>query len=343
VSPIRTRTRELDQACAEAVDLAREAAVDLAGAEWVGAHAGAEADGERLVTHLFACLDPAYVGWRWAVTVARASRSKIVTVDECVMLPGPDSLLAPDWVPWSERVRPGDIGVGDLMPASSDDERLVPVAALEGDDGVLDWEDAAWDENAREEGAGIAAALGLPQTQPGPDGTGRARVLSAIGRDTAAARWYSSDHGPEAPIAHAAPGHCVTCGFLVQLTGPLGRIFGACANEYAPDDGRVVSLDHGCGAHSEATSSASAQGAQIPVIDELGYDLVDTAGVSMTDTIFESLDHGLGSAGPDGGTGPGIAASLNDGAAVDGGIRPDAAGPAEPGDGPTAGEGQRIQ
>jgi hypothetical protein len=26
-----------------------------------------------------------------------------------------------------------------------------------------------------------------------------------------------------------------------------------CANAIAPDDARVVSVDHGCGAHSEAT------------------------------------------------------------------------------------------
>ncbi|MEV4007186.1 DUF3027 domain-containing protein, partial [Actinomadura sp. NPDC049753] len=31
---------------------------------------------------------PAYVGWRWAVTVTRASRAKNVTVSECVLLPG---------------------------------------------------------------------------------------------------------------------------------------------------------------------------------------------------------------------------------------------------------------
>jgi hypothetical protein len=289
VSPIRARTRDLDQACAEAVDLARAAAVDLAGAEWVGPHAGAEADAERVVTHLFECLDPAYVGWRWAVTVARASRAKVVTVDECVLLPGPESLLAPDWVPWSERVRPGDIGVGDLMPAPSDDERLVPAASLEGDDGVLDWDDStAWDE-----GGELASALGLsPDSRPEPGETGRSRVLSAIGRDTTAIRWYTSDHGPEAPIAHAAPGQCITCGFLVRLAGSFGRVFGVCANEYAPDDGRVVSLDHGCGAHSEAARTAPSHGAPVPVIDELGYDLVDTAGVSMADTVFESLDHG---------------------------------------------------
>jgi hypothetical protein len=29
-------------------------------------------------------------------------------------------------------------------------------------------------------------------------------------------------------------------------------MFGVCANEYSPSDGKVVSFDHGCGAHSEA-------------------------------------------------------------------------------------------
>jgi hypothetical protein len=83
----------------------------------------------------------------------------------------------------------------------------------------------------------------------------------------------------------------MTCGFLVRLDGSLGRVFGVCANEYAPDDGRVVSLDHGCGAHSEATTPPGAYGAASPVIDELGYDLVDAPGVSMDETVFESLDH----------------------------------------------------
>jgi Protein of unknown function (DUF3027) len=293
VSPSRTRTRELDEACAAAVDLARAAAVELVGAAQVGSHLGAEADGDRLVTHMFACLDPAYVGWRWAVTVARASRSKVVTVDECVLLPGPDSLLAPAWVPWSERVRPGDIGVGDLMPASTDDERLVPVAALEGDDGVLDW--AALEDRsapAWAEGSDLAVSLGVTGTADAePETVGRARVLSAIGRDATAIRWYTSDHGPSTPLARAAPGHCATCGFLVQMGGPLGQVFGACANEFAPDDGRVVSLDHGCGAHSEAAGPVPGHDAPVPVIDEVGYDLVDPAGISLADTVFEPLDH----------------------------------------------------
>ncbi|GAA2823499.1 hypothetical protein GCM10020220_010010 [Nonomuraea rubra] len=85
-----------------------------------------ESEGDRIVTHYFACLDRAYRGWRWAVTVTRASRAKKVTVSEAVLLPGSGALLAPEWLPWSERLRPGDLGVGDLLPTADDDDRLAP-------------------------------------------------------------------------------------------------------------------------------------------------------------------------------------------------------------------------
>ena len=75
---------------AAAVEVARVAAEsDAPGL--VGEHLGIEVDGERVVTHLFATLDPAYSGWRWAVTLARASRSKTVTVDDVVLLPGEEA------------------------------------------------------------------------------------------------------------------------------------------------------------------------------------------------------------------------------------------------------------
>jgi Protein of unknown function (DUF3027) len=293
VSPTRVRAAVLDEICYQATDLARAAAVEMAGPDGIGEHVAAQADDERVVTHLFTCLDRAYAGWRWAVTVSRASRAKMVTVSEVVLLPGPEALLAPPWVPWSDRVRPGDLGVGDLLPAASSDERLVPAAMLEGEDGVLDWDDSAtW--QAWESGKDLAVTLGLtpPDGEEVPPRPGRARVLSAIGRDTTAIRWYASEHGPGTPLARAAPGPCVTCGFLTALAGPLGRVFGVCANEYAPDDGRVVSLDHGCGAHSEALTADPGFGTIAPVIDEVGYDLVDMPGVALADTVFESLDHG---------------------------------------------------
>ncbi len=274
----RTRTREPDQACAEAVDLARDAVVAVVGAAEVGDHLGVQAEGERIVTHLFDCADPAYAGWRWAVTVVRAPRAKAVTVSETVLLPGPGALLAPDWVPWHDRLRPGDLGVGDLLPAPPDDERLVPLVVLEGEDAVTDWFDGDPDTGP-----------GEPAELPAP---GRSRVLSAIGREGASERWYASEHGPRTPLAHAAPAHCISCGFFVPLSGELGRLFGACANAYAPDDGRVVSADHGCGAHSEAMADAVAARAVAPVIDEFGYDLVDLPGVSVEETVFEPLSRG---------------------------------------------------
>jgi hypothetical protein len=286
VSSTRTRSKEPDQACAEAVDLARAAVAEIVGPHQVGRHLEVLAEGERTVTHLFGCEDPAYAGWRWAVTVGRAPRSKLVTVSETVLLPGTFALLAPPWVPWHDRLRPGDLGVGDLLPAPPDDERLVPLVTLEGDDAVIDWYGAG-DEQG--EDAGDEQGPSEPAELPAP---GRSRVLSAVGRESASARWYSSEHGPRSPLAHAAPAQCVSCGFFVPLSGELGRLFGACANAYAPDDGRVVSADHGCGAHSESVIWQATARVLSPVIDEFGYDMVDLPGVSVEETVFEPLSRG---------------------------------------------------
>jgi hypothetical protein len=237
----------VDDIAAAAVDEARAAAeADVPGL--VGEHLGVWVDDARVVTHYFATLDPAYRGWRWAVTVARASRSKSVTVDDIVLLPGDEALLAPEWLPWSERLRPGDLGVGDLLPTAADDPRLAPAFLMTDD------------EDERE----VSFEFGL----------GRERVLSYEGMVEAVDRWYSGEPGPEAAMARAAPAACASCGFYVPLSGALRQAFGACANEYAPDDGRVVAVDHGCGAHSQAVViPVSPQ--PVPDSEEtFGYDVV---------------------------------------------------------------------
>jgi hypothetical protein len=223
--------RKGDAVLVAAVDLARAAAGEEAATDGPyapGEHLGTRSTSERVVVHLFACTDPAYVGWVWEVQLSRASRQRSATVDEVFLLPGEGALLAPAWVPWHERVQPGDVGVGDVLPTALDDPRLVlrPEAVTEDSDPDV------WHE------------LGL----------GRARTMSPSGRSQAAQRWWEGDAGPEAPLAQQAPkgARCVSCGFSVRLTGGLGRVFSVCANGLAPDDGRVVSLDHGCGAHSEA-------------------------------------------------------------------------------------------
>jgi hypothetical protein len=220
------RSARLDQVCADAVEVARAAITEVEPAE-IGAHLDAVAEGDRVVTHFFACGLSGYSGWRWAVTVTRVPRSRSVTVCETVLLPGPDALRPPAWLPWEERLQPGDLGVGDLLPTAPDDERLTPAYLLSDDPAV---EETAWE-------------LGL----------GRARVMSREGRADTAQRWYDGDHGPEAPISTAAPraARCGTCAFYLPLAGSMRLAFGACGNLFAPDDGRVVSADHGCGAHSE--------------------------------------------------------------------------------------------
>jgi hypothetical protein len=78
----------------------------------------------------------------------------------------------------------------------------------------------------------------------------------------------------------------------VRLDGPLGRVFGVCANEYAPDDGRVVSVDHGCGALSDGDVVAGDGSEPIPTVDELGYDMLN-AGAALPDSVLENLENEL--------------------------------------------------
>ncbi|MFD4558902.1 DUF3027 domain-containing protein [Streptomyces sp. NPDC058469] len=281
MSAATTRSRTPDRLCAEAVDLARAAAEEAAAPGVVGEHAGFESEGDRVVTHFFECKEFGYRGWRWAVTVARASRAKLVTLDEVVLLPGPDSLLAPEWVPWSERLRPGDMGPGDLLPTDAEDLRLEP--GYTGEDepppnsAVSDEMAELVEAEDAEVTAGTPATLPMAPTRGSIAavaeelGIRRARVLSRYGLHVAADRWEDG-FGPKTPMAQAAPAACVSCGFLVAIGGSLGQAFGVCANEFSPADGHVVSLAYGCGGHSEAAIMPKPPQPPAPVIDETMID-----------------------------------------------------------------------
>ena len=208
-----------------AIELARHALEEVTDPITVGEYVAATPDAERLVTHLFDCTLSGYRGWRWAVTLSRVPRGRTATVCEMALLPGEEALLAPAWVPWAERLEPGDITRSDRLPRKETDERLEPGWEATGED---------------------ADAVALDELD-----LGRPRVLSAQGVASAAERWYGGDHGPDAEGVRKAHATCSTCGFFVPMAGALRAIFGVCANEWATDDGSVVSLDHGCGAHSE--------------------------------------------------------------------------------------------
>ncbi len=239
-----------DAVLAAAAEQARQAAELIAENGTVGEHLGMEMDGERLATHYFACTAPAYPGWRWAITMARVPRGKVATVCETNLVPGDGALLAPEWVPYADRLAPGDLGAGDVLPYKEDDPNLEPGFEATGDEDV--------DTMAEFE-------LGL----------GRRRVLSAEGRVAAAQRWYEGESGPHSEVAEKAPAPCSTCGYFLPMAGALRSFFGVCANAWSPSDGRVVSLDHGCGAHSEVDiEKPEPVSVGEPLIDEVAYDLV---------------------------------------------------------------------
>lgn len=232
-----------------AADHARSVLGEIAEPGTVGAHLGMDLLEERLGMHWFECTSPGYHGWRWGVSVARVPRAKVATVCETNLLPGPDAVLAPEWLPYADRLAPGDLGAGDVLPYRPDDPNLEFGFEATGEEEV--------DQMAFFE-------LGL----------GRPRVLSAEGREAAATRWYQGDGGPASEIAAKATERCTTCGYFLPMAGALRVTFGVCANEWSPSDGRVVSLDHGCGAHSE-TDMEHPEPTPVgePIVDEFAVDL----------------------------------------------------------------------
>lgn len=213
-----------------AAELARAAVVEFAGADAVGEYLGVGYEDPNTATHRFMAHEPGYQGWQWAVVVATYPGADHATISEVVLIPGPTALLAPEWVPWDQRVQPGDLGPGDLLAPAKDDPRLVPGYSTSGD--------AQLDETALE--------LGL----------GRRWVMSPWGRAGAAERWHEGDFGPNSAMSRSTKRVCRDCGFFLPLAGSLGSMFGICANELSAD-GHVVDRLYGCGAHSDTPAPAS--------------------------------------------------------------------------------------
>ncbi|WP_324189610.1 DUF3027 domain-containing protein [Nocardia cyriacigeorgica] len=259
---------------ADAVELARRALLELE-PSGVGAHLGVSAEDDNAATHRFEATLAGYRGWQWAVVVAAPPGADQPTVSESALLPGPDALIAPEFVPWDQRVRPGDLAPGDLLAPPPNDPRLAPGYTATGDPEI--------DE--------VAYQVGL----------GRSQVLSLEGREEAAQRWYT-EFGPDTEMAKAAPGTCGTCGFYLPLAGALRACFGVCGNAMGAD-GHVVHTEYGCGAHSDVTVPTGAGSPLYEAYDDAAVDLVPTESLraaggseaddSATAQIAEAPDSGI--------------------------------------------------
>ena len=213
-----------------AADQAKAAIGEFSGPDAVGDYLGVSYEDPTAATHRFLAHLPGYQGWQWAVVVAAYPGAEHATISEVVLIPGPTALLAPEWVPWDERVRPGDLSPGDLLAPAADDPRLVPGYTASGDPQV--------DETATE--------IGL----------GRRWVMGPWGRLEAAERWHSGDYGPDSAMARSTKRVCRDCGFFLPLSGSLGAMFGVCGNELSAD-GHIVDKQYGCGAHSDTPPPAA--------------------------------------------------------------------------------------
>lgn len=186
-----------------------------------------------------------YEGWQWSVTLYHDVELDHWTVNESSLVPTDRALRPPAWIPWKDRLEPTDLAVTDSIGTEPDDPRL--------------------EEGFRATDAGEGAPAETPEMSETSETSkedvedaveefelSRRHVLTPLGRAQTAKRWYEGPRGPKSLSTKTADGNpCSTCGFFIPLKGELNLLFGVCANKWSPDDGRVVSVAHGCGEHSE--------------------------------------------------------------------------------------------
>lgn len=117
----------VDARLIEAHDLALAALHEITPASTVGAPAGYTLEDDGAVSLRFANTMPGYPNWFWTVSVAAVEGAE-PTVLEAELLPGEGALLAPEWVPWAERLAEYQAAQAALAAEQGDAE------ASDGDD-----------------------------------------------------------------------------------------------------------------------------------------------------------------------------------------------------------------
>lgn len=214
-----------------------------------------------------------YEGWQWSVTLYHDVELDHWTVNESSLVPTDRALRPPAWIPWKDRLEPTDLAVTDSIGTEPDDPRL--------------------EEGFRATDAGEGAPAETPEMSETSETSkedvedaveefelSRRHVLTPLGRAQTAKRWYEGPRGPKSLSTKTADGNpCSTCGFFIPLKGELNLLFGVCANKWSPDDGRVVSVDHGCGEHSaiEPPEPSHLWVQSKPAFDDLHIDIIAQA------------------------------------------------------------------
>jgi len=107
----------------------------VAGSQELGSFIEAVKEDEIVTSYLWEAKRAGYVGWRWSVTVSQLDPASEPTLTEVVLVPGPDALLAPAWVPWSERLADYQALQAELAKQAAEEaeeETEIEVAEEEG-------------------------------------------------------------------------------------------------------------------------------------------------------------------------------------------------------------------
>ncbi|MEJ1088933.1 DUF3027 domain-containing protein [Microbacterium sp. Mu-80] len=124
-----------DELAAATRDLALAALHEVTPASTVGPSAGYTAEDDGVVSLRFENRLPGYPGWYWTVSVAQLDDAD-PTVLEVELMPGDRSLLAPDWVPWAERLAEYRAHQAELAAQGADEDEHDDES--DGDEGALD-------------------------------------------------------------------------------------------------------------------------------------------------------------------------------------------------------------
>ena len=252
--------------------IAQAAAIEVADEDsQVGDFVEAIDLGDNVTDFRFETRVRGYEGWQWSVTLYHDVELDHWTVNESSLVPTDKALRPPEWIPWKDRLEPTDLAVTDSIGTDPDDPRM--------EEGFRKTEPAETGENVSSDAESAETANASDNAETDADGAAgsqgesaaasvtseedideaveefdlsRRHVLTSLGRSQTAKRWYEGPRGPKSLSTKTSDGNpCSTCGFFIPLKGELNLLFGVCANKWSPDDGRVVSIDHGCGEHSE--------------------------------------------------------------------------------------------
>ncbi|MET0956283.1 MAG: DUF3027 domain-containing protein [Cryobacterium sp.] len=195
-----------------ATDQAKAALELITPADTIGEYLGYIVEGEHVLSLLFECLMTGYPGWRWTVSLSRVDSDSEPQVLETELMPGDDALLAPEWVPWSDRLADSKIAeelaaaalAGDVESDddSDDDDDDDDSDDDESDDGESDDDDDDDDDNDDESAESDDAADDGVDVLDGID-FDEALTASKLHEDESGEAEAEADGGAPQPPAQA--------------------------------------------------------------------------------------------------------------------------------------------